>query len=115
MRHRLAVVGNAAHRLHPVAGQGFNLTLRDCRDLATRIGEAARRGQDVGAFTLLQSYSAARRRDQLQVIDFSDSVIRLFGSYSEVVAALRNLGLAGMELLPTLKGWFVRRAMGEQW
>ncbi|WP_194789702.1 2-octaprenyl-6-methoxyphenyl hydroxylase [Pseudomonas sp. UFMG81] len=109
VRPHLVVLGNAAHSLHPIAGQGFNLSLRDVQALA----EALLAGpQQPGDLATLQVYHQRQRLDQALTIGFSDQVTRLFGSNQPLLAAGRNIGLLGLDLLPPAKRWFARQAMG---
>ncbi len=109
VRPHLAVVGNAAHALHPIAGQGFNLSMRDVQALAEALlGSAATPGD----FATLQAYRERQRADQALTVGFSDQVTHLFGTSDPWVAAGRNLGLLGLDLLPPAKRWFARQAMG---
>ncbi|MBA1201548.1 2-octaprenyl-6-methoxyphenyl hydroxylase [Pseudomonas capeferrum] len=109
VRPHLVVLGNAAHSLHPIAGQGFNLSLRDVQSLA----EALLAGpQQPGDLTTLSGYLERQRLDQALTIGFSDQVTRLFGTRQPLLATGRNLGLLGLDLLPTAKRWFARQAMG---
>ncbi|MNF96970.1 2-octaprenyl-6-methoxyphenol hydroxylase [compost metagenome] len=109
VRPHLVVLGNAAHSLHPIAGQGFNLSLRDVQSLA----EGLLAGPAVpGDFATLQAYRERQRLDQDLTVGFSDRVTRLFGSAQPLVATGRNLGLLGLDLLPPAKRWFARQAMG---
>ncbi|MBJ9978008.1 2-octaprenyl-6-methoxyphenyl hydroxylase [Pseudomonas sp. S75] len=109
VRPNLVVLGNAAHSLHPIAGQGFNLSLRDVQALA----EVLLAGPQVpGDLATLQAYRQHQQRDQALTIGFSDQVTRLFGSGQPVLTAGRNLGLLGLDLLPPAKSWFARQAMG---
>ena len=109
VRPHLVVLGNAAHSLHPIAGQGFNLSLRDVQSLA----EALLAGPALpGDLATLQAYHQRQRLDQALTIGFSDQVTRLFGSAQPLLAAGRNLGLLGLDLLPPARSWFARQAMG---
>ncbi|MHA6494904.1 2-octaprenyl-6-methoxyphenyl hydroxylase [Pseudomonas borbori] len=109
VRPHLVVLGNAAHSLHPIAGQGYNLSLRDTLALAqTLINSTAA----LGDFATLQRYLYAQQADQQLTVGFSDQVTRLFSSGEPVLAAGRNLGLLGLDLLPPAKRWFARQAMG---
>jgi len=109
VRPHLVVLGNAAHSLHPIAGQGFNLSLRDVQSLA----EALLGGPQVpGDLQTLLGYHQRQRLDQALTIGFSDQVTHLFGSTQPLLAAGRNLGLLGLDLLPPAKRWFARQAMG---
>jgi len=109
VRPHLVVLGNAAHSLHPIAGQGFNLSLRDVQSLADALLAGP---QQPGDLTTLQAYQQRQRLDQALTIGFSDQVTRLFGSNQPLLAAGRNLGLLGLDLLPPAKSWFARQAMG---
>ena len=109
VRPHLTVLGNAAHSLHPIAGQGFNLSLRDAQALADAL-LASDKG--VGDFAALLSYQQRQKLDQQLTIGFSDQVTRLFGSDQTLVSLGRNLGLLGLDLLPPAKRWFARQAMG---
>jgi 2-octaprenyl-6-methoxyphenol hydroxylase len=109
VRPHLVLLGNAAHSLHPVAGQGFNLSLRDAQTLA----EALLAGpQPPGDFATLQHYLQRQSQDQSLTVGFSDRVTRLFGRDESLLAAGRTLGLLGLDLLPPAKRWFARQAMG---
>ncbi|WP_200734967.1 FAD-dependent monooxygenase, partial [Pseudomonas syringae] len=105
----LVILGNAAHSLHPVAGQGFNLSLRDADALAETLLDSA---APPGALPTLQLYRERQRQDQQLTVGFSDKVTRLFGSSRSAVATGRNVGLLGLDLLPAAKRWFARQAMG---
>ncbi|MCH2556747.1 MAG: FAD-dependent monooxygenase [Alcanivorax sp.] len=103
-----AVVGNAAHTLHPVAGQGFNLTFRDLALLAERVG-----GQpDPGRLDRLSAWAAERRRDQTDIGQASRWLPELFRVRHPLFAHTRQLGLLGLDLLPGVRKRFARRAMG---
>jgi 2-octaprenyl-6-methoxyphenol hydroxylase len=112
VRARLALIGNAAHSLHPVAGQGFNLGLRDVAALADVTVEALRDGVDIGNAAVLQRYADARRRDQRGVIAFTDGLARIFANPLASVALARNLGLIAVDLLPPCKHFLSQRTMG---
>ncbi|GAB7528214.1 2-octaprenyl-6-methoxyphenyl hydroxylase [Pseudomonas sp. 3A(2025)] len=109
VRSHLVVLGNAAHSLHPIAGQGFNLSLRDADALARTLLESPGTPGDLAT---LQRYRDRQQLDQQLTVGFSDKVTRLFGSTQSVVTAGRNLGLLGLDLLPPAKRWFARQAMG---
>lgn len=106
---RTVLVGNAAQGLHPIAGQGFNLGLRDAALLAERI--AACDG-DPGAPQLLRAYSQARASDRLGVVRFTDSLVRLFASRLPGASLLRNLGLVAFDLSPPAKRALARVSLG---
>ncbi|MCV4272407.1 2-octaprenyl-6-methoxyphenyl hydroxylase [Pseudomonas capsici] len=109
VRSHLVVLGNAAHSLHPIAGQGFNLSLRDADALAEALLES---DKSPGDLATLLAYRERQRLDQQLTVGFSDKVTRLFGSTQPVITAGRNLGLLGLDLLPPAKRWFARQAMG---
>lgn len=111
-RTRVALIGNAAHTLHPIAGQGFNLGIRDVAALAEVIANAQCADEDFGTLTVLNRYAAWRRWDQRQTIAFTDALNRLFGNPLLPVRAARNLGLLAFDLLPPAKRWLARQAMG---
>lgn len=112
IRPGIVLLGNVAHTLHPVAGQGLNLALRDARALAELLVDAHRCNRDLGAMDVLQEFLDAQSGDQNQTIAFSDLTTRLFSNDQPALALGRNLGLLLMDLLPPAKGWFARQAMG---
>jgi 2-octaprenyl-6-methoxyphenol hydroxylase len=112
VRARLAIIGNAAHTLHPVAGQGFNLGLRDVAVLAQVILDGVRDGRDPGELGLLREYARWRRRDHLQTALFTDGIVRAFSTRLVPMALARNLGLTLVDILPPLKHSLARHAMG---
>ncbi len=109
MRRHLVVMGNAAHSLHPVAGQGFNLSLRDAATLANSLAQA---GEAIGDLAVLQQYQQQQAADQRNTVLFSDSLPKLFGLSSSVIALGRNSGLLAMDLIPSLRNSFARFGMG---
>ncbi len=111
-RGRVLLLGNAAHSLHPVAAQGFNLSLRDVVALAELIEQAQQQKLDIGSSELLSRYQALRRKDQARVSGFTDSLVRFFGSEFPGLGAARSLGLLGLDLAPPLKRAFALRNMG---
>jgi 2-octaprenyl-6-methoxyphenol hydroxylase len=112
VRPRVALIGNAAHALHPVAGQGFNLGLRDVAALAQVVNDALRDGQDFGALAVLSRYAAWRRRDNLAVTAFTDGLVRVFSNEFLPLVMARDAGLVAVDLLPPLKRALERRTMG---
>lgn len=112
IRPGVALVGNAAHTLHPVAGQGFNLALRGLMTLAEQFRLAVEQGRSPGDFQILRRYHELHRPDWQQTVQFSDSLIRIFGHSLAPVAAARDAGLMGLDLLPGAKRLFARKAMG---
>jgi 2-polyprenyl-6-methoxyphenol 4-hydroxylase len=111
-RRGLVLVGNCAHFLHPVAGQGFNLTLRDCHTLAQILASGCAAGSSPGQLDLLQAYGRERQLDQQLTIGFSDRIPPLFASRSLWARSLRQMGLLGLTLAPPLRSSFVRQAAG---
>lgn len=112
VRPGLAVLGNAAHALHPVAGQGFNLALRGVMDLVAAIEAGARCNEAPGSAAVLADFEARRDADRHNVIRFSDGLIRLFGIDSPLLSHARAAGLIGLNLAGPLRRGLARRAMG---
>jgi len=109
---RAVIIGNAMHQLHPVAGQGFNLGLRDVVQLAEIVLNATQQGGDIGAPALLEQYAQQRQKDHDTVINFTDSVVKLFSNEWLSLAAARNTGLALLDIIPGAKKQLARYAMG---
>jgi len=109
---RLALVGDAAHGIHPIAGQGLNLGFRDAGALAARIVAAFQAGRDVGGAELLADYQRARRPANLMMLAATDALDRLFSTDLAPVRLARDLGIALVDRLPALKRVFMRTAMG---
>ena len=111
VRRRLVVVGNAAHSLHPVAGQGFNLSLRDIECLSQCLANQPSK-TDAGELGPLLNYQNQREKDQRNTLIFTDNLTKLFGLSSSLVALGRNSGLLMMDLIPTLRNQFAHFGMG---
>lgn len=109
---RVALVGDAAHGVHPIAGQGLNLGLRDVAALAQVLVEAARRGEDIGSDLVLERYQSWRRFDATSLALGMDGVNRLFASDSGMVSAVRGLGMGMVTAVPLLRRGFMRQAAG---
>lgn len=109
---RLALVGDAAHGIHPIAGQGLNLGLRDVGALVEVLSEGARLGLEPGDAQLLARYERWRGLDSFMVALATDGLTRLFGIPGNTASAVRRLGMAGVERLPPLKRWFMDEARG---
>lgn len=112
VRRHVVVVGNAAHALHPVAGQGFNLALRDVAALASVLAQAAAGGESVGDPTVLARYAARQQADQQRTIAASDVLPGLFMQADPVFGLARDLALSGLDLSRAAKALFVRHAAG---
>ena len=109
---RLALIGNAVHTLHPIAGQGFNLGLRDVAALAEVVIDAQRKGGDIGDVDVLRRYADWRQTDQRRVVAFTDTMVRLFSQSLPPVVGLRDAGMLALDLCPPAKHWFGRLTMG---
>jgi 2-octaprenyl-6-methoxyphenol hydroxylase len=109
---RLVLVGEAAHVIHPIAGQGLNIGIRGIAALAELIVDARRLGLDIGDDTVLEQYQRCRRSDALLLAAVTDGLNRLFSNTVEPVRLVRDLGLAIVHRLPPLKRLLMRHAMG---
>ena len=107
-RHRLVLCGNSLHNLHPIAGQGFNLALRDLAALVNLVTHSS----DVGSYQLTQNYARLRLQDMQQVVALTDGLVRLFANDSKLCALGRNIGLSLLNNLPSLKTLFAEQTMG---
>ncbi|TMV77189.1 2-octaprenyl-6-methoxyphenyl hydroxylase, partial [Thioclava sp. BHET1] len=105
-------VGDAAHGVHPVAGQGLNLGLRDVAALAEVVVEARRQGEDFGAIDVLERYQRWRRFDSTALALGMDGVTRLFSNDNALLRAGRDLGMGLVNALPGLRRRFIREAAG---
>ena len=110
--HRLALIGDAAHTIHPLAGQNLNLSLRDAAVLAEELVEGARLGLDIGQKDLLERYESRRRSDNLALIAVTDSLNRLFSNDLLPLRIARGYGLAAVNRIPPLKRLLMRHARG---
>jgi 2-octaprenyl-6-methoxyphenol hydroxylase len=109
---RLALVGEAAHLVHPIAGQGLNLSIRDVATLAELVVDWRRLGLDIGDDRLLSRYERWRRFDALVLAAVTDGLNRLFSNALPPLRLVRDLGLAAVDRLPPLKRFLMRDAMG---
>ena len=109
---RVVLMGNAAHTIHPVAGQGFNLCMRDAHVLVRYLTEQLQKGADLGESSVLQAYEKARLKDQQRVIKFCDSVVRGFSNQNLLLRFIRNMGLMCFENIPGIKPLVANYAMG---
>lgn len=112
VRPGLVLMGNVAHTLHPVAGQGLNLALRDIEALVSSITNALANDCSPGSMKTLQSYVEKQDFDQQKAIKFTDSLVKLFSSDSQSKVIARKLGLLSLELLPSARKRFAEQAMG---
>ena len=109
---RIAVIGNAAHALHPVAGQGLNLALRDIADLAEQIAEAVQSSEDIGGHNLLNNYEAQRKGDTSRTIRYTDSLVKLFSNDQFLLGHARAVGLMMVDRLPPFRRLLAKQSMG---
>jgi 2-octaprenyl-6-methoxyphenol hydroxylase len=110
---RLALVGDSAHGMHPVAGQGMNYGLRDVAALAEKVVDAKRLGLDPGSASVLEGYQRWRRFDNTLMLGLTDGLVRLFSNDIGPLRLARTLGLAAVDRIPPLKTLFMRHAMGQ--
>jgi 2-octaprenyl-6-methoxyphenol hydroxylase len=111
-RFRAVVIGNAAHTLHPVAGQGFNLGLRDVASLAETVVNSWRNNEDIGSTATLQRYVAWQQPDHQRITNLTDQFIKIFANTLPPLVIMRNLGLLMIDSLPPLKRQLVRQMAG---
>ena len=110
--HGVALVGDAAHSIHPLAGQGVNLGFADIQVLAEEISRAQQRGCDIGALATLSRFQRRRKADNLSMMVAMEFFQRLFAAPQLTVRALRNAGMRQLDRSPGLKQSIIRRAMG---
>ncbi|OAI20256.1 2-octaprenyl-6-methoxyphenyl hydroxylase [Methylomonas koyamae] len=109
---RTVIIGNAVHQLHPVAGQGFNLGIRDVALLAEMLTDQRQRDGDIGDARMLKNYSRQRQQDHGRTIGFTDNLVKIFSNGNLPLAAVRNAGLTLLDHLPFAKQMLARHAMG---
>jgi 2-polyprenyl-6-methoxyphenol 4-hydroxylase len=112
VRSRVVLLGSAAHHLHPVAGQGFNLILRDCQALVKTLMSANKNGHDIGDIAVLQHYIDEQRWDQQKTVSMSDWLPRLFSNREQPQMLVRAAALLGLDFLPGARARFARAATG---
>lgn len=112
IHHRLAVVGNAAQMLHPVAGQGFNLGLRDLHTLAELVAQAFNQGKDIGEFSLLSEFECQRSQDQAKMMNATSGLISIFSCEMLPVQVMRNLGLFMVSHSKCARDFVINQALG---
>lgn len=110
--HRTALVGNAAQTLHPIAGQGFNLGIRDVMALSTLITQAYQQKQDLGAYSLLSQYENVRKNDQQRLVNLTNGLVSLFSNDLLPLQIGRNLGLMTLAQSSLLKRQFIKPTLG---
>ena len=113
VRNRFALAGDAAHGIHPIAGQGLNLGFKDAAALAETIVEASRLGQDIGSLDVLERYQTWRRFDTVRMGVTTDVLNRLFSNDNQALRSMRTIGLGLVDRLPGLKKFFIGQAGGE--
>ena len=109
---RVALIGNAAHSVHPVAGQGFNLGLRDIALLAELIVKTRQHSDDIGEPAMLQQYARLREHDIQRVYYFTDTLVKTFSNAIPPLAHLRSMSLLLVDVLPEIKHLLARQSMG---
>ena len=109
---RMVLVGDAAHGIHPIAGQGYNLGVRDIAALVETLVDAKRLGLDIGAADTLERYARWRRADNFTMVAATDLLNRLFSNDIKPLRLVRDIGLAAVNRVPPLRRFFVRHAMG---
>lgn len=110
--HRLALVGNASQTLHPIAGQGFNLGIRDVMTLANTLTKAINSGADIGSYRILSQYQQLRQDDRENTIAITDGLVSVFANRCIPLAVSRNLGLMAMELFPVMRDKLAHQTLG---
>jgi len=110
--HRVALLGDAAHSIHPLAGQGANLGFADVVALADEIERAVSRGNDIGALSTLSRYQRRRKPDNLATMAAMEGFKRLFGADQLGLRLVRNMGMSKLNGLPAVKNTIIKKAMG---
>jgi 2-octaprenyl-6-methoxyphenol hydroxylase len=113
VKPRFALAGDAAHTIHPLAGQGLNLGLKDVAALTETVLDAARLGGDIGAFDVLRRYERWRRFDSLVLAAVTDTLNRFFANDLTPLRMIRDLGLGAVDRIPPLRRFFMRHAGGD--
>ena len=109
---RVAIVGNAAHALHPVAGQGLNLALRDIAELAEQVALALDSDQDIGSMSVLHEYAEQRKSDTQTTVRYTDSLVKLFSNDDFLLGHARAVGLMAVDRLPLFRQLLAKQSMG---
>ncbi|MFP4313133.1 MAG: UbiH/UbiF/VisC/COQ6 family ubiquinone biosynthesis hydroxylase [Alphaproteobacteria bacterium] len=111
---RMALVADAAHGIHPIAGQGLNLGFRDVKEIAALVLKAHKAGQDIGSADLLKTYQRRRRPDNMAMVAFTDGLVRLFSNNLPPLKLARRLGLKAVGKIPLAKRFFMKQAMADR-
>jgi len=112
VQKRIALIGNAAHTIHPIAGQGFNLGIRDVAALAQTIVDEHRANRDIGLLRCLQVYEQWRQQDQQRIIGFTDKLVKIFSSRFAPLVVARNVGLVTTDVVAPVKHFLAQHTMG---
>ena len=112
VRPGLVLLGNVAHTLHPVAGQGLNLALRDSAALVRQLFKAKQQQTAPGEMKILQAYQESQNQDQFESVLFTDQMVKLFSNNKLNWLAIRKLGFLSLELVPSVRARFAQSAMG---
>lgn len=110
--HRLALVGNASQTLHPIAGQGFNLGMRDVMALANTVTQAINMKKDIGSYRVLSQYQRVRQQDRENTISITDGLVNVFANRCMPLVVSRNLALMAMELMPVIRDKLAYQTLG---
>ncbi|MDB2683193.1 UbiH/UbiF/VisC/COQ6 family ubiquinone biosynthesis hydroxylase [Alphaproteobacteria bacterium] len=113
IKPRMALIADAAHGIHPIAGQGLNLGFRDIKALASLVSKAHESGEDLGNQDLLQTYQRKRRIDNMAMVAATDGLNRLFSNNMKSLGFLRKIGLKAVAKIPPAKRFFMKQAMGD--
>lgn len=111
---RMALIADAAHGIHPIAGQGLNLGFRDVKEIAALVIGAHEQGQDIGVQDLLETYQRRRRPDNMAMVAFTDGLVRLFSNNFPPLRLARRIGLKAVSKIPAAKRFFMKQAMADR-
>ncbi|QDP00442.1 2-octaprenyl-6-methoxyphenyl hydroxylase [Thalassotalea sp. PS06] len=111
-QHRMALLGNACHTLHPIAGQGFNLSIRDVACMSSLVSQALKNGEDLGEFALLNAYQQQRMSDQKAIIQLTDALVHCFSNHYLPLVIGRNIGLKALNYMAGIKASLANTTMG---
>ena len=112
IHHRMILIGNASHAIHPIAGQGFNLGLRDVQALSQNIAQSLNNNEDIGSLNCLSDYAMSRKKDHEHIITLTDSLVTIFSNQLPPLIAGRNIALKVLNYIPVIKKAFVNKTMG---